>query len=66
MGVLWNSNSNKTAEPSVTMADPVPPPKKGKSGRYGWGLFWLLVLIALVVLGFAIANEVRTSKLQAR
>lgn len=48
------------------MADPVPPPKKGKSGRYGWGLFWLLVFIALVVLGFAIANEVRTSKLQAR
>ena len=34
--------------------------------RYGWWLFGLLVLGALVLLGLAIAREMHTSRLQAR
>ena len=39
---------------------------KGRGKRYAWRLFWLLLVVALIALGFAIAKEVRTSKLQAR
>ena len=65
MGVQWNSNSSKTAAPSGEMDDS-PAPKQPRPKRYGWLLFGLFVLLALVVLGFVIAQEVRTSRLQAR
>ena len=65
MGVQWNSNSSKTAAPSGEMDDS-PAPKQPRPKRYGWLLFGLIVLLALVVLGFVIAQEVRTSRLQAR
>lgn len=68
MGALWHSNSNHTTEPPATMAEPPTPPQKpkGRGKRYAWRLFWLLLVVALIALGFAIAKEVRTSKLQAR
>jgi len=46
--------------------DDIAPPPPPRRKRYGWLLFGLLVLIGLVVLGFAIAQEVRSSRLQAR
>jgi membrane peptidoglycan carboxypeptidase len=41
-------------------------PKSPRRRHYVWRLFWLLVLIALLILGFAIVSEIRSSKLQAR
>ena len=66
MGVLWNSSSRKTAVPSAAMDNAAPPPPSPEPKRYGWLVFGLVVLAGLVVLGFAIAQEVRSSKLQAR
>ena len=66
MGALWHSNSSKTEVPATTVADTPPPAQKPRPKRYGWHMFWLLLLIGLIVLGLAIAKEVRTSKLQAR
>ena len=72
MGALWHSNSSKASQPLAPMADPDPPAQKPPRKRYGWRVFWVLFLmgliglIGLVVLGFAIAKEVRTSDIQAR
>jgi membrane peptidoglycan carboxypeptidase len=33
---------------------------------HGWGAFWLLLVIILIVLGLAAAKEMRTSKFQSR
>ena len=66
MGVLWNSGTSKTRASSATMDDSVPTPKAPKPRRYGWLVFALIVLGALVVLGFVIAQEIRSSRLQAR
>jgi len=41
-------------------------PKSPRRRHYVWRVFWLLVLIALLILGFAIVSEIRSSKLQAR
>lgn len=65
MGALWQTDSHKNAVPSHS-EDETPLPKRRKSRRYAWRLFWLLLLIALIALGFAAAREMRTSKLQAR
>ena len=69
MGALWHSNSSKASQPLAPMADSDPPAQKPPRKRYGWRVFWVLFLmglIGLVVLGFAIAKEVRTSHIQAR
>ncbi|MDE1168030.1 MAG: transglycosylase domain-containing protein [Pseudomonas sp.] len=65
MGALWQNEPTRTAVPTDSPEPPTPP--KSPRQRHLWRrLFWLLVLIALVTLGFAIASEMRTSKLQAR
>src|ERR1700704_940792 len=64
MGALWQSDSSKAMEPTDSV-DEAPLPKKPRRSRYWWRLFWLLLLIALIVLGFAAAKEMRTSKVQA-
>jgi membrane peptidoglycan carboxypeptidase len=46
--------------------DEAPLPEKPRRSRHGWGAFWLLLLIILIVLGLAAAKEMRTSKFQAR
>ena len=66
MGVLWNSSSKKTTGSSADMDDAAPPPPPPKPRRYGWFVLGLIVLGALVVLGFVIAQEVRSSRMQAR
>ena len=66
MGVLWHSNSSKTTAPSAAMDDAAPPAQTPKLRRSGWLWFGVLLLIAVLVLAFMLAKEVRTSKLQAR
>lgn len=65
MGALWQSDSSKTVEPTDRVEE-APLPKKTRRPRYGWRLFWLLLLIILIALGWAASKEMRTSKLQAR
>jgi membrane peptidoglycan carboxypeptidase len=65
MGALWHSDEKKTAVVADSQSD-VPMPKSPRRKHYVWRVFWLLVLIALVILGFAVVSEIRSSKLQAR
>ncbi|MBO6276410.1 MAG: transglycosylase domain-containing protein, partial [Pseudomonas sp.] len=66
MGVLWNSNSSKTRVSSAVTDDAAPAPQPPEPRRYGWFVLGLGVLAVLVVLWFVMAQEVRSSKLQAR
>ncbi|OLF51698.1 transglycosylase domain-containing protein [Pseudomonas chlororaphis] len=65
MGALWQTDSSKTVVPTDRVEE-APIPEKPHSSRHWWRLFWLLLLMALIALGFAVSKEVRTSKLQAR
>jgi membrane peptidoglycan carboxypeptidase len=65
MGALWQSDSSEAVVPTDSV-DEAPLPKKPRRSRPWWRLFWLLLLITLIALGFAAAKEMRTSKLQAR
>ncbi|MCE6981011.1 penicillin-binding protein [Pseudomonas frederiksbergensis] len=65
MGALWQTDSSKTVVPTERV-DEAPLPEKPRRSRHGWGAFWLLLLIILIVLGLAATKEMRTSKFQAR
>ena len=65
MGALWQSDSSEAVVPTDSV-DEAPLPKKPRRSRPWWRLFWLLLLITLIALGFAAEKEIRTSKLQAR
>ncbi|MHC8337754.1 transglycosylase domain-containing protein [Pseudomonas sp. HLT2-19-2] len=65
MGVLWQTDSSKKVVPTERV-DEVSLPEKPRRSRHGWGAFWLLLLIILIVLGLAAAKEMRTSKFQSR
>ncbi|MHC8349075.1 transglycosylase domain-containing protein [Pseudomonas sp. RT4P38] len=65
MGVLWQTDSSKNVVPTERV-DEAPLPEKPRRSRHGWGAFWLLLLIILIVLGLAAAKEMRTSKFQSR
>jgi membrane peptidoglycan carboxypeptidase len=65
MGALWQTDSSETVVPTERV-DEAPLPEKPRRSRHGWGAFWLLLLIILIVLGLAAAKEMRTSKFQAR
>ncbi|WP_095051319.1 transglycosylase domain-containing protein [Pseudomonas sp. Irchel s3b2] len=65
MGALWQTDSSKNVVPTERV-DEAPLPEKPRRSRHGWGAFWLLLLIILIVLGLAAAKEMRTSKFQAR
>lgn len=65
MGALWQTDSSKTVVPTERV-DEAPLPEKPRRSRHGWGAFWLLLLIIVIVLGLAAAKEMRTSKFQAR
>ncbi|MDI3271148.1 transglycosylase domain-containing protein [Pseudomonas sp. AL03] len=67
MGALWQTDSSKNVVPTERV-DEAPLPEKPRSSRtkHGWGAFWLLLLIILIVLGLAAAKEMRTSKFQSR
>ncbi|NWB87760.1 transglycosylase domain-containing protein [Pseudomonas gingeri] len=65
MGALWQSDSSNTVAPA-NREDEAPLPKKPRKRRLWWRLFWLVLLIALGLLGFAASREMRSSKIQAR
>jgi len=65
MGALRQTDSSKKVVPTDRVEE-APIPEKPHSSRLWWRLFWLLLLMALVALGFAASKEMRTSKLQAR
>ncbi len=64
MGALWQTDS-KPAVASTDSADPPPLPQSPHSRRLWWRLMWLVLLLALVALGWVASKEMRTSRLQA-
>ena len=67
MGALWQTDSSKNVVPTERVDEAPLPEKPPRSpSKHGWGAFWLLLLIILIVLGLAAAKEMRTSKFQAR
>ncbi len=65
MGALWQTNSTKAAVPTDS-ADEQPLPQKPRKRRFVWRMFWLLLVMGLIALGYAASREMRTSKWQAR
>jgi len=65
MGVLWQTEPDKTATPAVS-PDPSPLPDSPRQRHLWWRLFWLLVVITVAALAYAMYAEMRTSRLQAR
>jgi hypothetical protein len=65
MGALWQSDEKKTAVPADSQSD-VQMPKAPRPRHVVWRVLWLLALIVLVSLGFAVYSETRSSKWQAR
>ena len=66
MGALLPTDSSEALVPTDRVDQTPLPARKRPLRRYGWRMFWLLLLIGLIFLGLAIARESRTSKLQAR
>ncbi len=62
MGVLRHSETGQVVELADQPQPPGPPPRK----RYGWRVFWVLVVMGGVGLGVAVTMETRSSRLQAR
>ncbi|WP_350612416.1 transglycosylase domain-containing protein [Pseudomonas sp. HY7a-MNA-CIBAN-0227] len=65
MGALWQTGSTKTAVPTDSTGEQ-PLPQSPRQRWLGWRLLWLLLVIGLIALGFAVSREMRTSKWQAR
>ncbi len=65
MGVLRHSDT-KQAALNVDSQDQPSMPKSPRHRRYAWRVFWVLLVMGLVVFGFVISTESRTSRLQAR
>ncbi|WP_341962506.1 transglycosylase domain-containing protein [Pseudomonas sp. RC10] len=65
MGALWHSDAKKAAVTADSQGN-VPEPTRPSHWRHVWRVLLLLVLAGLVILGFAVASEVRSSRLQAR
>ncbi len=67
MGALWQTDTSKTVVPTERVDEaPIPEKPPGSRTKHGWGAFWLLLIIILIVLGLAAAKEMRTSKFQSR
>ena len=65
MGVLWQTEPDKTAA-NATRPDPSPLPDSPRQRHLWRRLFWLLVVITIAALAYAMYAEMRTSRLQAR
>lgn len=65
MGVLWQTEPDKTAA-NATRPDPSPLPDSPRQRHLWRRLFWLLIVITIAALAYAMYAEMRTSRLQAR
>ncbi|QJI30809.1 penicillin-binding protein [Pseudomonas sp. ADAK18] len=65
MGALWQTDSTKATVPTDS-ADEPPLPQKPRKRRFIWRMFWLLLVMGLIALGYAASREMRTSQWQAR
>ncbi|MFK3797771.1 transglycosylase domain-containing protein [Pseudomonas sp. NPDC088444] len=65
MGALWHSDGKKAAVKADSQGD-APLPAHPRHGFHAWRVLLVLVLVGLVILGFAVFSEVHSSKLQAR
>jgi membrane peptidoglycan carboxypeptidase len=65
MGALWHSDEKKAAVEADSQGD-IPMSARPRRKWYLWRLLVGLVLLALVILGFAVSTETRSSRLQAR
>ncbi|MGN2438166.1 transglycosylase domain-containing protein [Pseudomonas syringae] len=65
MGVFRHSDSKQETLSADRQDDPRAP-KRPRRKRYGWRVFWVIVVLAGVALGVAMAVESRSSRLQAR
>jgi membrane peptidoglycan carboxypeptidase len=63
MGALRHTDSSKAA---ILDVGPDYLPQKTPPRRYGRRLFWLIVLMVLAALGYALSREMGTSRWQAR
>ncbi|EFQ65019.1 hypothetical protein PFWH6_1093 [Pseudomonas fluorescens WH6] len=64
MGALWQTDSTQAVVPTDSPDHP-PLPQSPRTRRLWWRLVWLVLLIALLGLGWAASREMRTSRLQA-
>ncbi|EPN70587.1 hypothetical protein A234_23640, partial [Pseudomonas syringae pv. actinidiae ICMP 19101] len=65
MGVFRHSDSKQETLSADRQDDPRAP-KRPRRKRYGWRVFWVIVVLAGVALGVAITVESRSPRLQAR
>ncbi|WP_285423241.1 transglycosylase domain-containing protein [Pseudomonas sp. efr-133-TYG-103a] len=65
MGAFWHSDTKKTAVTADSQGES-PMPVSPRQRQYVWRVVWVVLLMAMVALGFAVASEVRSSRLQAR
>ncbi|WP_296261863.1 MULTISPECIES: transglycosylase domain-containing protein [unclassified Pseudomonas] len=65
MGALWHCDAKNAAVDAGSRGNVSVPARRGY-WRYVWRGLLVLVLIAMVILGYAISSEIRSSKLQAR
>ena len=65
MGVFRHSDSKQEVESADRQDDPSVP-QRPRRKRYGWRVFWVVLVLAGVALGVAVALESRSSRLQAR
>ncbi|MBK3479631.1 penicillin-binding protein [Pseudomonas sp. MF6751] len=63
MGALWQTDSHKAEADSPS---PAPLPKKFRTPRPWRRLFWLILLLVLLALGFAVLREMHSARWQAR
>src|SRR5690606_16709164 len=65
MGALWQSEPTRMEAPETHLAE-APLPKTPRQRRLWWRLIVLVLLLAIIAIGFAVYDEVQTSKLQSR
>ncbi|WP_343598662.1 transglycosylase domain-containing protein [Pseudomonas sp.] len=65
MGALWQSEPTRTEAAEAPPAK-TPQPQSPRQRKLWWRLIFLILLVALIALGFAAYDEFRTSNLQSR